>query len=366
MTTSNSALAKSLDQFTAELNAANIMGQWQDDKMLETTIGGARPVGVPFLWSWPTLHAKLREACDVLPESLTARRNLSLLNPGITHKRGTTNHILIGMQMVMPGEVAWAHRHSIAAMRFAIEGDADLYTVVDGERLPMEPNDLVLTPSWTWHDHHNESQSTGIWLDVLDVPLIVGLGQVGFEKYGQSSQAQRPNAHDHLSARVGTVRPAWEQRPVRNFPLRYAWKDVQAELSRLEGCEGSPHDGVILEYVNPMTGGSALPTMRCCIQSLRPGFAGQAHQHTSSTVYYVVEGEGSTVVDGTELRWGPRDIFAVPNATVHHHINRSAGARAVLFAVSDAPLLEAIGIQRENPPAQAAALPAVPGRPTLA
>jgi gentisate 1,2-dioxygenase len=302
----------------------------------------------------------------VLPESLTARRNLSLLNPGITHKPGTTNNILMGMQMVKPGEVAWAHRHSIAAMRFAIEGGQDLYSVVDGERLPMEPNDLVLTPLWTWHDHHNDSTTAGIWLDVLDVPLIVGLGQVGFEKYGASSQVQRPNAHDYVSARVGNVRPAWEQRPLRGYPLRYAWKDVGAELARLETCAGSPHDGVILEYVNPMTGGSALPTMRCCIQALRPGFEGQAHKHTASTVCYVVEGEGSTVVDSQELRWGPRDVFAVPNACTHRHVNRSVGKRAVLFSVSDAPLLEAIGLYREDPPSNAAALPPVPARPARA
>lgn len=363
MTANTAAPVKSLDDFTAELNAAHIMGQWQDDKMLETMIGGARPVGVPFIWHWPTIEAKLLEACEVLPESLTARRNLSLLNPGITHKRGTTNNILIGMQMVLPGEVAWAHRHSIAAMRFAIEGDKNLFTVVDGERLSMEPNDLVLTPLWTWHDHHNESQSTGVWLDVLDVPLVVGLGQVGFEKYGESSQAQRPSAHEYVSARVGTVRPAWEQRPVRNYPLRYAWKDVQAELARLEDNAGSPYDGVILEYVNPMTGGSALPTMRCTIQSLRPGFQGQAHKHTASTVYYVVEGEGSTFVEGQELRWSARDIFVVPNASTHHHVNHSADARAVLFAVSDAPLLEAIGLYREDPAPANAALPAVPARP---
>lgn len=356
---------KTMEEFDRELAAASIMGQWQDDKILETLVDGPKPNGVPYLWKWATMEEKLLDACNVLPESLTARRNLSLLNPGITHKRGSTHNILIGMQMVLPGEVAWAHRHPISALRFAIEGDQDLYTVVDGERLPMEPNDLVLTPVWTWHDHHNDSKKRGIWLDVLDVPLTFGLGQVAFEKYGQSSQTLRPHQHDYVSARTGNLRPAWEIPAVRNFPIRYAWKDVLRDFDRLDGAEGTPFDGVILEYVNPMTGGSAMPTMRCCIQNLKAGFVGKSHRHTSATVYYVVEGEGKTIVDGKEMLWGPRDIFVVPDNANHEHVNRSLGDRALLFSVSDAPLLEYLGIYREFPEnsIRTSPMPAVPAKP---
>lgn len=355
---------KSLEEFTHELNTEHrLMGQWQDEEMLKSMMGGAKPVGEAMAWPWKTTESKLIEACDVLPESMGARRSLLMLNPGIKGKRGTTNNLLMGIQLVKPGEVAWAHRHSIAALRFAIEGSQGLYSVVDGERLALEPNDLVLTPSWTWHDHHNESDQRGLWIDVLDVPFLVGLGQVGFEPYGHPEQTRQKDS-DYLSHRTGIVRPAWEQRPVRNYPLRYAWSEVSKELARLEGATGSPLDDIILEYVNPMTGGSALPTMRCCVQSLRPGFEGQAHSRSSSTVYFVIEGEGTTVVDGKELNWGPRDVIAVPNASTRQHFNRSANKRAVLFSVSDAPLLEAIGLYREDPASSLAPLPAVPSRPT--
>jgi gentisate 1,2-dioxygenase len=360
---STAPTVKSLEQFTHELNTEHrLMGQWQDEGMLKSMMGGAKPVGEATVWPWKTTEAKLIEACDVLPESMGARRSLLMLNPGITGKRGTTNNLLMGIQLVKPGEVAWAHRHSIAALRFAIEGSQDLYSVVDGERLALEPNDLVLTPSWTWHDHHNESDKRGLWIDVLDVPFLVGLGQVGFEPYGHPEQVRQPDSQ-YISRRAGIVRPAWEQRPLRNYPLRYPWSEVGQELERLQEAQGSPFDDIILEYVNPMTGGSALPTMRCCVQSLRPGFEGRAHRRSSSTVYFVIEGEGTTVVDGKELRWGPRDVVAVPNACTRQHVNRSAGERAVLFSVSDAPLLEAVGQYREDPPLPLAPLPAVPGRP---
>lgn len=363
---SSAPAVRSLEDFTRELNTRHrMMGQWQDEGLLKSAMGGAKPVGEPTVWPWSTTESKLIEACDVLPESMGARRSLLMLNPGISDKNGTTNNLLMGVQLVKPGEVAWAHRHSISALRFAIEGSQDLYSVVDGERLALEPNDLVLTPSWTWHDHHNDSDRRGLWIDVLDVPFLVGLGQVGFEPYGHPEQVRR-NDGDYISARVGIVRPAWEQRPVRNYPLRYAWSEVGRELKRLQHAVGSEFDDIILEYVNPMTGGSALPTMRCCIQSLRPGFAGRTHCSTSGTVYFVVEGEGTTVVNGKELRWGPRDVIAVPNACTRQHFNRSTRDRAVLFSVSDAPLLESIGLYREDPALPSAPLPAVPTRPQRA
>ncbi len=358
--------ANALEAFTSELNTRyHMMGQWQDEGLLKSMMGGAKPVGEPTVWPWAITESKLLEACDVLPESMGARRSLLMLNPGITGKNGTTNNLLMGVQLVKPGEVAWAHRHSISALRFAIEGSRDLYSVVDGERLALETNDLVLTPSWTWHDHHNEGDRRGLWIDVLDVPLLVSLGQVRFEPYGHAEQTLQRNG-DYISARAGIVRPTWEQRPVRNYPIRYAWSAVSKELERLHDAAGCPFDDVNLEYVNPMTGGPALPTMRCCVQLLRPGFEGRAQRRTSSTAYFVIEGEGTTVVDGKELRWGPRDVIAVPNACTRQHFNRSTRDRAVLFSVSDAPLLEAIGLYCEDPALPLAALPTVPARPVRA
>ena len=340
--------AKSLSEFDADLAKLSIRGQWQYDAIMEKLIGGPKPSGVPHVWRWEHVHEKLMEACGIMPESYTARRNLSFINPGL-EKGGTTHTVLTGMQVVMPGEVAWAHRHSISALRFVVEGDSKLYTVVDGEALPMEPNDMILTPSWTWHDHHNDSEKLGIWLDALDVPLMFALNQMAYQPYGESTQPLRQNTADYVSERVNNMRPLWEQRPGPAFPYRYPWRDVQAQLQRFATSAGSPCDGVILEYTNPLTGGAALPTLRCCIQQLRPGFVGEKHRHTSSSVYYVVEGQGRTVVGDSELNWSAHDVFAVPNWAWHHHINSSQSAGAVLFSISDAPLLEAMNLYREEP-----------------
>jgi len=350
----------SLEDFTASINANNLRGQWQAEAFLQSAIGGPKPAGSPFVWPWQLIHGALLEACEVMPESLTARRNISCANPGLGPRVGTSHTIVAGFQMVMPGEIAWAHRHSLGAIRFGVEGTSKLYSVVDGEPMAMLPGDLVLTPNWSWHDHHNDGDSTAIWLDVLDVPLTHGaLNQTFYEPLGDTTQPLRPHLGEYVSERARLVRPTWERRRVRNIPFRYPWAEIEPLLREYARAgREDPYDGVLLEYVNPMTGGPTLPTMSCRIQLLRPGFVSQSHRHTSSAVYFVVRGSGTTVVDDNELRWSERDIFVVPNWSRHHHVNGSA--EAVLFSVTDDAVLEALGLLRSDPAEALAEPPAVP------
>lgn len=345
-----------LREFDTELEAANLRGQWLYDEVLESVVGGPKPAGIPFLWRWEEVYAKLLRSCDVLPESFTARRNLSFMNPAT---RGTTHTMNMGMQMLKPGEIAWAHRHTMSALRFAIQGGPGLVTVVDGEPCQMEDYDLVLTPSWTWHDHHNGTPENVVWLDVLDIGLVLGLNVPFYESYGEERQPERVNPGEHLADRGGLLRPVWEQVKKTNFPFRYPWQDVERQLQRMADVPGSPYDGVVLRYANPVTGGSTMPTLDCWAQLLRAGQQTEAHQHTSSAVYFVVRGEGITVVDGVELEWGPHDSFVVPNWSKHHFINRST-EDAVLFSVNDIPTLQALDLYYEKPELSVGTYPVPP------
>lgn len=112
-------------------------------------------------------------------------------------------------------------------------------------------------------------------------------------------------------------------------------------------------DGVCLDYTNPITGGPTMPTINCRAQMLRPGEETRPHSHTSSTIYHVVEGAGVTTVgtdkDGTEaLAWGRRDCFFVPSMAWHSLKNNSKTEPAILFSVSDRPVLESLGLYREE------------------
>ena len=196
----------------------------------------------------------------------------------------------------MPGEIARAHRHTAAALRLIIESEGG-YTVVNGHRIPMLPGDLVLTPNWTWHDHANDSDAPMIWLDGLDSPLIRML-ECGFREEYEAESQPVSEAADPSFAKYGAggLRPAWEPTPTAQYsPLwHYPYAQAREALERL-AAEGtaSPFDGVIMEYTNPVTGGPAMPTIGCYIQLLRPGEHTQAHRHTSSAAFHVVEGRAT-------------------------------------------------------------------------
>jgi len=342
-----STTPKSLEEFDQDLAAMSMKGQWQFDRLLEGLAGGPRPAGNPQLWRWKDIHAKLVESLDVMPESFTARRNVAFMNAGL--ERGTTHTMVMGMQMIKPGEIAWAHRHTMAAIRFVVEGSSDLYTVVDGERLVMEDNDLVLTPRWCWHDHHNDGDSNATWLDALDIGLVLALNAGFYETLGERRQHEHEHPGATLEARAGLVRPVWERPKQLHVPHRYAWADVEPTLLSMASEDGSPYDGIVLEYVNPITGGSTMPTITCWIQMLRPGETTRPHRQTSSGMYHVVRGAGATVVDGQTLEWTDRDCFAIPNWSEHHFENRSSTEPAILFSVHDIPAMEALGLYHETP-----------------
>jgi len=252
--------------------------------------------------------------------------------------------------VVMPGEIARAHRHSAAALRLIIESEGG-YTVVNGHRIPMWPGDLVLTPNWTWHDHANDSNAPMLWLDGLDSPLIRMLACGFHEEYEAEAQSVGVGA-DPSFARYGAggLRPAWESAPTAPYsPLwHYPYTQTREALERL-AAEGSssPFDGVIMEYTNPVTGGPAMPTIGCYVQLLQPGEHTQAHRHTSSAAFHVIEGSGYSVVDGQRLEWEDKDVFCVPGWAFHEHVNTGTQP-AILFSHTDVPVMRSLGLYREE------------------
>lgn len=323
---------QTLRDFDSELARLHIRGQWLPDPARRESSAQTeslavrtepRGSGVPYLWRWAEVYPELLRACEALPESHTARRALAFKNPELP--RCTAQTINMAIQAIRPHEIAWAHRHTIAAIRFVIRGDAELVTVVDGVPYAMHENDLILTPSWSWHEHRNDSDAVAFWVDVLDVPFVGGLN-VGFYE------------------ELGDVAQTLAERPVRND--RFAWSETEP---RLRSGEEDPYDGVTVRYADRARGGPTLPTLECAIHRLPPGFSGRLHRHTSSTVYHVVSGEGRTEAGETTLRWSARDSFVVPNWTRHRHENLSATEEAIVFSVSDAPAMRALGWYREEP-----------------
>jgi gentisate 1,2-dioxygenase len=299
----------------------------------------------PFLWRGADVQSLMQWAGEVVrPGPEAERRVLTLRNPG----GGTLS---AAVQMVLPGEVAPSHRHTPAAIRFILSGSGAA-TVVDGEPCPMGPGDLMLTPAWSWHGHVSEADGSMIWMDGLDVPIVQALGTpFVFEEYPEGGLQPATKQPGDSFYRFGAahLRPLWGHASTPVSPLMvYPWRQTEEALNNLAKVDASPFDDVAMEYTNPVTGGHVLPTIGCCVQLLRPGIHTKAHRHTTSAVYQVFKGHGSTIIDGVSFDWGEGDFLRLPPMTWHEHRNVSADAPAILFSITDAPVFEALNLYRED------------------
>lgn len=333
-----------IETFDAELAQRHIEGLW---KMYAVPPSKEpKPALKPYLWKWKEVYPDLVRAVEVVELGVNEeRRVLRLVNPGMQGKRSTTQTLQMSFQIVNPGEIARAHRHTIAAIRFVVKGKG-AFTTVEGEKFEMAPGDLILTPGWSWHDHGNESAEPIIWIDGLDSPLVHYLGVGFFEHFSQDRQPVTQPSGSSL-ARSGTLRPVQNVLP-RTLPYRYSGEEALETLRARKGDAGSPCDGVFLEYVSPLTGGHTFPTLSCGIQMLRPGERTKGHRHTSSACYHVVSGSGSTYVGEEILNWEAGDCFVVPPWFWHRHANGTRAEEAILFSINDSPLLESLGMHREE------------------
>jgi gentisate 1,2-dioxygenase len=304
----------------------------------------------PVHWAWKDLERLLeRLGAEVPLERGGNRRTLRLTNPGLPI--GTTHTFWGSVQHILPGEIATAHRHAAHAIRFIMRGEGAT-TTVEGERYPMRQGDLVLTPAGTWHDHQHDGREPMTWLDGLDISLVNALHAMYFEPYPQDQQPVRaPVDGAQRMYGSGILRPAGAAMPaaagVSPIPL-YPWERAHAALRDYAGTQPDPFDDFVLEYQNPLTGGPALPTLGLALQWLRPGMHGKAHRHTGSVLYYVVRGEGASIVAGKRYEWGEGDFLVVPPWAWHEHENRSAREEAILFQLNDLPAMRALGLYREQ------------------
>jgi gentisate 1,2-dioxygenase len=335
MSTPAASETKGREQLHKKFAAMGLRGYWQlerDDHRME-----------PKIWRWKELYPVLMETTEVIrigPDSF--RRNVGLETGSRT--------VSFGFQIVLPGEKAAAHRHTNSALRFVVSGGG-AYTTADSEPMYMQPGDLLIQPNFAWHDHTNDSREPIIWIDALDSSLVNYLTASFRDEWAEGTQ-QPLTKSDGTSRRLyGSIRqPNIELGS--GVPYHYKWSETleALEAAAKEGCN-DPYDGVLLEYKNPINGGSTFRTMTCYIQMLLPGQATKFHRHTGVTHYHVIKGNGTFNVDqkeAKEIHWSEHDSFTLPPWRWHAHKNLSQTEPAILFSVTDRPLLKMIGLDREE------------------
>jgi gentisate 1,2-dioxygenase len=322
------------------LHEHQLLGLWERERE-RTERPPGRPAA-PYLWRAAVLNQLLAEAADLIAiDEGQGRRVLQLMGPGLD---STTGILQLSLQLIKPGETAAAHRHAISAIRFIVAGSG-AYTTIAGAQFPLAPRDLLVTPSLAWHDHGAEGPGNVTWLDILDSPLVRFTNLVRFQLY--HAEVQTPTAPPAaFSNRGALLAPTRGRLDPTTLPLHYRWDDAWPQLRHYLNVVSDPFDGALLHYAG-RDGGFTIPTVDCRLQALAPRQATRRHRHASATAYYVLEGQGRTVVGDTELMWEAGDAFVVPSWAWHEHMNRGAEV-AVLFSADDRPTLQNLGLYWEE------------------
>lgn len=300
---------------------------------------------LPALWRWEEVRPFIDEAGSLITAREAERRVLILENPGLAGQSTTTATMYAGLQLILPGEIAPAHRHTQSALRFVMDGEG-AYTAVDGERVTMAPGDFIVTPMWTWHDHGNPGEQPVVWLDGLDIAVVRMLGAQFRENHGHEAQSvSRPEGD--AAARYGAnmlpvgFRPRNGVTPVFSYP----YSRSRAALHALRDGPRHPCHGIKMQYVNPATGGAPIATIGAFLQWLPAGFAGAPYRSTDGTVFTVVEGAVRVELDDGGFEAGPKDTFVIPSWRRHR---LHAREDSVLFSFSDRPIQQALHLWREH------------------
>lgn len=306
---------------------------------------------VPMIWRYADLRDKVLKSIELVTPEKAGRRVIYLANPGRRDVTAAVGWLYSGLQVMNAGESASAHAHSASALRFIMEG-AGAYTIVDGHRISLGANDFVLTPNGTWHEHGvDASGTTCIWQDGLDIPLVNAL-EAGFYTVHPDLQQKVGYPVDDVTGAWGNpgLLPSTGSWTKAYSPLlKYEWAPTYEALKLYAGTtDGSAFDGVMMNYVNPVTGGPVMQTMGAAMQMLRPGEKTKAHRHTGSIIYQCCKGSGYSIVAGQRLEWRERDIFCVPSWAWHEHANNSGSDDACLFTFNDLPAIRALGLYREE------------------
>ncbi|HSV45308.1 MAG TPA: cupin domain-containing protein [Ramlibacter sp.] len=300
----------------------------------------------PTHWSYEALRPLLMRAGELTPMEKAERRVLVLANPGHSlEKMQASAAIYAGMQLLLPGEWAPAHRHTPNAVRMIVEGDG-AYTTVDGERLPMSHGDLILTPNGLWHEHGHEGSQPVVWLDVLDVPIVYYL-EASYHIDGPRQAALPEQAVYHSAGIVPT--PFFERRR-RDYPmLRYPWAQARAALETLAAAEAG-QEAVQIAYVNPETGADAQAILGFYALMLRPGQRLELPVRSPAAVFHLIEGSVQAQIGPQRFVLREADTCCAPGFTAVTLANGSADAPAFLFIADETPLHRKLGLyERRNP-----------------
>ena len=329
---------------------------------LWTEIGDLMPLhprskAAPHLWRWSKLVELASEAGRIVPVGRGGeRRAIALANPALGGKPFATPTLWAAIQYLMPGEDAPEHRHTQHAFRFVVEGEG-VWTVVNGDAVRMSRGDFLPQGGWNWHAHHNAATEPMAWIDGLDIPFSyytesqffeVGREKISADEKCTPDRSRSERLWGHPGLRPLSQPPADGASPL----LAYRWVDTDRALADQLAMEAEGHAGATLaaghaavRFTNPSNGRDVLATIRTEMHRLRAGAATRVRREVGSSVYQVFDGTGRVTVGEQQWTVARGDMFVVPS-WLPFSAQADAGAALDLFRFSDAPIFEALRVDR--------------------
>ncbi|PKS07194.1 hypothetical protein jhhlp_005794 [Lomentospora prolificans] len=288
------------------------------------------PQCIPHVWEYKNIRPQLLQAGELITEKQAERRVMMLVNPN----RDT---IYGGLQLVMPNETAPAHRHTAFACRFIIEGQGG-FTAVHGRRIRMQRGDVILTPTWNWHDHGKDGSGPMIWLDGLDLPNFIHF-PVHFVEHYNSPRYPAEDVDSNTS------------------PIVFPWTKMKADLDKStqswvcipylkeDGSESESWLNPVLEVDKTLTFTLVSRILGTSASKLMPGTSSPKVQETASSLMHVIEGAGYSEINGKKYMWEKGDTFCIPAWHEYQHFAND-GEPVYLYRCHDMPMLKALGFYR--------------------
>lgn len=314
------------DDFYASLPAHNVAPLWTVlSRLVPPT---PEPSALPTHWPYAPIRPLLLRSGTLLTAAEAERRVLMLVNPALQAPY-TTDTIYAGLQLILPGETAPAHRHTAFALRFIVEGSRG-FTAVEGKKVMMERGDVILTPGWSWHDHGSEGTGPMVWLDGLDLPVFQFLKVNFAENYEEERYPSELAEGEDASG------------------LKFPWANVASALNKTIATEThAKHEYTFRDgrFLSKTIGAQA--------ERVAAGSTTVRSRETCSFVYHVFEGKGWTEIGTREgevksVEWKSRDTFCVPAWCSVRHCCTMEEGNAYLFAINDRPMVRALGLERRE------------------
>ena len=301
----------------------------------------------PAAWAFADIRAAMLEAGGLITAKEAERRVLVLENPGLRGQSKITTDLYAGVQLVLPGEVAPAHRHAQSALRFVLEGGG-AHTASTASARSCRKGTSSSRRRWrgTTTATRAIARSSG---SMASTSRLSSSSTRRSPSITKKTSRPSPGRSGDCDARFGSnllpvdYTASTGASPVFSYP--YARTREALERLRRTGA-WDPCHGLKMRYTNPVTGGYPMTTIAAFIQLLPKGFTTAPYRSTDATVFVAVEGRGRTRIGPYfVVEWQPRDIFVVPS---WQQVRHEVADDAVLFSFSDRPIQAALQLFRED------------------